>query len=276
MTKSASHKIGSVEIFSLSDGNGEFGEELFSGAKPSQIKELLETANKSKIETNFNALLIRDKNGITLIDTGMRGLSGPETGHLPEAMASVGVAASDVDRLVLTHLHPDHIAGAISPEGSAVFDAAEVFVTSAEIDFWSNLDNFPDEDSQNFQQLAASVLKAYEGKIRSVGKDEEISSGISMIDLPGHTPGHVGILIDSGDESFVFATDIFHAQDLQLTNPEISIAFDVDKELAIATRKRFFDMVADEKTYFTAGHILGAEIGQLERFGSGYAFVAAS
>ncbi|MDE0530997.1 MAG: MBL fold metallo-hydrolase [Albidovulum sp.] len=276
MTNSASHKLGSFEIFSLSDGSAEFGSELFSGAESSEINELLVNANKSKIETNFNSLLIRDESGNTLIDTGMRGLSGPETGHLPAALAEIGIAESDIDRLVLTHLHPDHIAGAVTPDGSAVFDAAEVFITSDEIVFWSNLDNFPNEEARKFQQLAASVLNAYDGKIKSVDKDAEISSGISLMDLPGHTPGHVGILIDSGDESFIFATDIFHAQDLQLANPEIAIAYDVDKELAVRTRKRFFDMVASDATYFTAGHILGAEVGQLERYGTGYAFVASS
>ena len=276
MAHSASHTLGSIEIFSLSDGNGEFGKELFSGAEPSQIEELLKRSNKSKIETNFNALLIRDENGTTLVDTGIRGLFGPETGHLPEALESVGVSPSDISRLVFTHLHPDHIAGAVTPEGDAIFKTAEVFVTSAEIEFWSNPDNFPDEESRNFQQLAASVLNAYEGNISNVGKDAEISPGVSMLDLPGHTPGHVGILIDSGDQSFIFATDIFHAQDLQFANPEISIAFDTDRELAVKTRKRTLDMIASEKTFFTAGHVLGAEIGQLEKLGSGYAFVAAS
>ena len=275
MTNPASHAVGSIEVICLSDGDGEFEEGLFSGAEPSEIRDLLGNANKSKIQTNFNALLIRDEHGSTLVDTGLRGLAGPSTGHLPAALKSVGVNSSDIDRLILTHLHPDHIAGAVTPDGDAVFESSEVFITSDEIDFWSDPDNFQDENSRNFQQLAVSVLSAYEGRISNVGKDASVAPGISLIDLPGHTPGHVGVFIESSDHNFIFATDIFHAQDIQFANPGISIAFDTDKELAIETRKRTLDMIACDRIFFAAGHTLDAKIGQLEKRGSGYAFVPA-
>ena len=104
----------------------------------------------------------------------------------------------------------------------------------------------------------------------AVGSDSEIASGIHLVDLPGHTLGHVGVRIDSGGAQFLYAADILHAQDLQLADPNLCAAFDADKDQARETRRRTLDMLATDGILFSGSHFLDRVIGHVERSGSGY------
>lgn len=264
--------VGEAEVIVLQDGATEFGADVFPNAEPETIDAILKEAGESVIETSFNAFLVRIGGQTVLVDSGVRDLFGPVAGRLPEAMSEAGVAPGDVTHLVLTHLHPDHIAGAVDSDGNAVFGNAELFVTEAERSFWIDDGNFTGagDDVAAWQALAKSVLAAYGDRLSLVAGDAEPVSGLTLIDLPGHTPGHVGFRIDSGNDSFVSICDVVHGQVLQFADPEICAAFDGDRARAIASRKRVLDMVAADRLPFSGGHILGAGIGYLERSGSGY------
>ena len=156
-----------------------------------------------------------------------------------------------------------------------MFGNAEVFVTATEHAFWTDDGNFAGADgtATDWQALAKSVLSAYGDRVTLVRSDAELAGCVTLIDLPGHTPGHVGFRVDSGTDSFVSVCDVVHSQVLQLADPEICAAFDGDRSAAIQSRKRALDMVAADRLPFSGGHVLGAEILFLERSGSGYRLV---
>ena len=144
MSRTSKISIGSIEVTSLTDGGAEFTADLFPNATEAELNALIAAAGADKIETNFNAFLVKNAGRTLLVDAGPRDLMGPTAGFLNDALVEAGVAPEDVTDIFFTHLHPDHIAGALTPEGAAVFANAEVKVSDADHDFWKNGD-FSDE-----------------------------------------------------------------------------------------------------------------------------------
>lgn len=273
MSRISKTSVGDIEIISLTDGDAEFGAELFPNATESQIKALLDSAGTQVIETNFNAFLVKSGDRTLLVDAGPRDLFGPTAGFLSDAMAEAGVAPGDVTDVFFTHLHPDHIAGAITPEGAAIFANAEVKLSDADHAFWTNADNFTDDTLKQWAGLAGMVVGAYGDRVSTLSGEAEIIPGITMMMMPGHTPGHAGFRADSGGQGFIHLGDMVHAPTLQLANPEISVMFDIDADTARATRKRGLDMAATDGLACSGGHMLRPTLGQIEKAGDGYQFV---
>jgi len=272
MSQTSRISVGSIEVISLTDGGAEFGAELFPNATEDELNTLIAAAGAEKIETNFNAFIVRNAGRTLLVDAGPRDMFGPTAGFLSDAMAEAGVAPEDVTDIFFTHLHPDHIAGAITAEGAAVFDKAEVKVSDIDHDFWKNGD-FSDETLQQWAGLANMTLNAYGERVSTISGEAEIIPGVTMQMMPGHTPGHAGFRVDDGGQGFIHLGDMVHAEKIQLANPEISIAFDIDADTARATRKAGLDMVATDGLACSGGHMLRPTLGRLERSGDGYRFV---
>ncbi len=273
MTNVVSHTIGNIDIAVLTDGATEFGTEVFAGTDPDTIAHLLSNIGRTTLDTNFNALLIRLDGKIVLVDAGLRDLFGPAGGRLPDALDELGIANDAISTLVITHLHPDHIGGCITAEGEAVFKNAELLVAETERSFWNGQDVASlTEDQQDMHSLAMSVLSAYSDRLTCVKASAGIGQGISLVPMPGHTPGHLGVQIESAGETFLYFTDIINSPYLQLQDPNICAVFDVDREQAIATRQSILDRLAHEKTLCSGGHILAPALGYIERRKTGYAF----
>lgn len=275
MSRTATRKIGSAEVTILTDGALAFPPDYFPKTDGGHINELLDAANTSDIDTNFNAVLIRDGDRLTLIDAGPRDLFGPSAGYLPEALQEVGVTPAQIHLLFATHLHPDHIAGMITPDGSAVFRNAELCITAGEHAFWSDeaVTNSAGAPVSEWGGLARSVLAAYGDRLRIITGGDEIAPGLTSVALPGHTPGHSGWRLSSGDEQLIHVGDIVHAPALQVADPEIGIVFDIDMDTARQTRKRLLDELASDGALFTGGHFLHPAFHAVERKGSGYRLI---
>ncbi len=265
-------KVGDIEITAITDGSAQFTPELFPGTDAAHIGELIKAAGKSDIETNFNAFLVKTGTATVLIDAGPRDLMGPSSGGLANALEAAGLSTGDITHLVITHIHPDHVAGALTADGQAVFENAQMFIAEADHSFWTDPGNFTtaNEMVANWHQIALTLNRAYGERVTPVADSAGIVSGVSLMPLPGHTPGHVGVRIDDGSESFLHVADIVHAQDLQLADPEIAVVFDLDADVARATRKRTLDMLANEQAVFSGGHIIAPKFARLERAGAGY------
>ena len=272
MSRISKMSVGSIEVTSLTDGAGQFTPDLFPNATEEELNALIAAAGAETIETNFNAFLVRNGDRTLLVDAGPRDLMGPTAGFLGDALAEAGVAADDVTDLFFTHLHPDHIAGALTPDGAAVFKNAAVTVADTEHDFWKNGD-FTDETLSQWAGLANMAISAYGDRMSVLSGEAEIVPGVTMLMMPGHTPGHAGFRVDDGGEGFVHLGDMVHAEKIQLANPEISVAFDIDADTARATRKKGLDMVATDGLICSGGHMLRPTLGRLERAGDGYRFV---
>lgn len=271
MSRINSTKIGDIEIIALTDGATQFGAELFPGTEEAEINAILSGAGLDAIDTNFNAFIVKSGPDTMLVDAGPRDLFGETCGFLRQAMAEADVAADEITHLYFTHLHPDHIAGALTPEGKAVFTNAQMIVSEADYKFWSS-EVFADETLSQWQGLAKTAIAAYAKNTEQVADGATLVNGVTTLALPGHTPGHMGFRADAGTDSFAHVGDIAHAPTLQFTNPEIGIAFDIDMDTARKTRKRTLDMVASDGMLMSGGHMLRPNIGTLTRAGNGYTF----
>ena len=269
MPHTVTRRIGDAEVTILTDGATAFGPDLFPGTDPGHIAALLAAAGAQGIATNFNAVLIRTGGRLVLADAGPRDLFGPACGKLPAGLAEVGVAPEAVDILFATHLHPDHIAGMITPEGAAVFPNAELVLPQAEAAFWSDPSNVAGapENVVHWGALGRAVMAAYADRLRTVAPEGQIAPGLTALPLPGHTPGHSGWRLEGG---LIHVGDIVHAPALQVPDPEIAIVFDMDRDAARAQRKRLLDMIAADGLMFTGGHFLHPAFHRLERAGAGY------
>lgn len=266
-------KVGDIEVFILKDGETEFGLETFSGTNQSEINELLKVNHRKSIETNFNAFLIKSGGKNILIDAGAGTLFGPVAGNLSKALAEIGVINDDISNIIATHLHPDHIGGMISETGEQVFKNAALTLTQDEYSFWNKEENF--KSNPEDQNLPLSVLAAYSENLNLTSGNADLGLGLSAIDLPGHTAGHIGIMISSGNDQMAIVGDIIHAQYLQINNPEIGVVFDQDVDQARQSRKRILDLLASEKIMFTGGHLLSPAVGYVESNGLNYSWVQA-
>lgn len=272
MPRTVTQTIGDAQVSIITDGTFSFTPDLFPGTAPEHIDSLLAQAGTSEIATNFNAVLIRSNGRVILADAGPRDLFGPTCGYLGEGLTELGVTTAEVDTLIATHLHPDHIAGMITSDGSAVFPNAALHVAEADRNFWSDSSQFQGALSgiADWASLAQAVLAAYGDRLEILRDGAEAAPGLSGLALPGHTPGHFGWRLDSAGQSLVHVGDIVHAPALQVADPEIAISFDLDMDTARAARKRLLDQLASDGTAFTGGHFLQPAFNKVVRDGSGY------
>lgn len=271
-TRTQTHPLGTAEVSVITDGAVTFTADLFPDTSQDTIDTLLARAKADAIQTNFNATLIRTGGRVVLADGGPRNLFGPTCGFLGEGLAELGVTPDQVDTLLTTHLHPDHIAGFITPEGAAVFPNATLYVTQGEYDFWGDPANFTGAlaGAADYSALARAVFAAYADRMEVVASHATIAPGLSLFDLPGHTPGHAGWRLESEGQQLLHVGDIIHAPALQIANPDIAIVYDLDMDTARVTRKRLLDELATDGALFTGGHLVAPKFLRVVRDGSGY------
>ena len=272
MPHSVTRRIGTADISIITDGATEFPADLFPETDPAHIGRMLEQAGQSTIRTNFNAVLLRDGTRTILLDAGPRDLFGPGCGKLPAALEDLGVAPDQVDTLFATHLHPDHIAGMVTPDGGAVFPNATLVLPEAERSFWGDEGNFTGAlaGAADWATLARTVMDAYADRLRPIAADATIAPGLTALPLPGHTPGHSGWRFEADGQMLLHVGDIVHAPELQIADPQIAIAFDIDMDTARKTRTALLDELATDGALFTGGHLLHPAFTRVERTDTGY------
>ena len=277
MSRIARKKFGTSEVVAITDGATELESELFPNADSDRIGRLLAAAGKSGVETNFNAYLVKHKGKKILVDCGAGVEFGPVAGNLMEGLAAAGVSTDDIDTIIFTHLHADHIGGAFGADGKAAFPNAKIVMSTQELAYWRGLEGNDDLDENVAAWLALSkkLLSAYEGEIRTVEAGGGIADGMKFVSLIGHTPGHQGVEFESEGESLVLIGDLVVAQDMQLPEPDIQCNFDVDKDKAAKTRKNMLEELASSGKLCSGSHFLRPAIGHIERAGSGYSFASA-
>ena len=275
MSRISEIAVGSLKVVALRDG------ELFlpSGAlvnlSEQDLKTISNDENSRLAYSNVNAYLVQSKDQNLLIDSGCRDLFGPTCGFVQEALKEAGLVPSDITDIFLTHLHPDHIAGTIDTDGTAVFENATLKVLDLEYNFWSSQDFDETEvNGADWANLAKAVLHAYKDRLETLSFDSDIAPGVSSVSIPGHTPGHSGFRVDDGLESLIQMGDILHVPNLQLINPNVATVFDIDPEAALKSRREVLDMVSTDKMLCTSGHMLDQKFGHLEKNGTGYNFIA--
>ena len=265
----ATFSIGKITLVSLVDfPDGAHDVKLFSGASPETINALVPSG---QAPSSINAFLVRTGGKNVLIDTGLGAKSG---GVLARNLASAGLSPSDIDIIILTHLHFDH-SGGLSVEGQAVYPKAVLKISSMEQKFWLAPDASDPKNNPyiNFASAKAAVAP-YAGRLQSFSFGDEVAPGITAINAVGHTPGHTAFMIESEGHKVLAWGDTVHAIALQLPNPEIYPAYDYDPLAATAVRKAVLKKVSAENIPVAGAHIPYPGVGRINASpnGQGYTF----
>ena len=274
MSRIVDVSIGKIKVTALRDGEVALPGDVLLNLSEDDAATIAADENNGLSQTNINAHLIRSGDRVMLVDAGARELFGPTCGFLVDALAEAGVSPGDVTDLFFTHLHPDHVAGALTPEGGAVFENAALKVVDTERSFWTEgRFDAVEVNGADWAGLAQAVLGAYAGQIESIASDGELMPGVTAVSIPGHTPGHAGFRVDSGSQSMIHLGDIMHVPVMQLIDPRVATVFDIDGEAALVSRKRMLDMVSADQLLCTSGHMLSPKFAHIERTSTGYALV---
>lgn len=274
--------VGDFVVTALYDGYIDLHNKLFKGAAPEDFKALLErmfVESEKGAQTAVNAYLIHAGDRLALVDTGTAKAFGPTLGAILDNIRASGYDPAQVDVVLLTHLHPDHAAGLVTPDGKAAFPNADVWAAKAEADFWlseATAAQMPEGMLPMFK-MAQGAVAAYQaaGRFKTFAAGEALPvNGVASVAAAGHTPGHSGYLVKSKDVSLLIWGDIVHSHAAQFVNPDIALEFDVDSAAAIATRKRLLNEAAAAKLWVAGAHLPFPGIGHVRADGDGrYAWV---
>lgn len=264
-------QIGDFQITALSDGTMSASLELLSGIEKSDAEAIQKSAGIADPgDIHINCYLIRGRGRVILVDAG----AGPQNnavGQLHVNLAAAGVSPDDVDTILLTHCHPDHIGGLLDPEKQPFFKHAEIMLHPLEAQHWQDDEklSMANARGQHNFRLARQTLNAYAQKLRFFNGDK-IADAILPVALPGHTPGHTGFRIDADDQCLLIWGDIVHYPLIQSEHPNVSILFDTDPVQAEETRKNILEHAVSKKMLIAGMHFGQAGFARILRKGNGY------
>jgi len=274
-------QVGDLEVTSLWDGTASFDPHWLLGQKAIDgvIKALPDDPHL--LDAADAGFLVNTGKQLIFVDVGSGTWFGNGSlGRMEGSLPSAGYKPEEVDLVLVTHLHSDHIGGLTTQDGKRVYPNADVYVAKEESDYWLTPENAAKapKAAQPFfpsaQAIAAPYIKA--GKWRTFSGSEPIVDGMQIVPLHGHTPGHTGYEFSSKGQKILFWGDTIHAQRVQVPHPEVTVVFDIDPAVAAPTRKELLSKLAREDVVIAGPHMLFPGLGRLHKAGSGYSWVPVS
>jgi glyoxylase-like metal-dependent hydrolase (beta-lactamase superfamily II) len=260
--------VGSVEIVSVSDGVMRAPPSaMFAGIPPELYTAALgdDLAPDGTFAVNFGSFLVRSAGKTVLVDTGAGPKIGPAMpgGKLLESLAAVGVRPADVDVVVNTHLHIDHVGWNCSERDGAfapTFPNAEYWIARKEWDYWTD----PVIVAEEGPHLKTDVLPLRDSpQLKLVDGEAAITPELSLLPTPGHTPGHASIAVSSGGEQAIILGDVAH-HPLHLVRIWIAVLDELPR-LSRRTKRALADRLIEEQILVAAGHFSPHHFGRLVR-----------
>ncbi len=207
----------------------------------------------------FTPTIVNTGGELILFDTGL------DTAGTTEALAAGGYTPGQVDKVVLSHLHGDHIGGLLT-DGAPTFANAQHMTAGAEFDFWAGAEN--DGFEGNVRPIAE--------RIDFIGDGADIGSGVTGIMAAGHTPGHMVYRLESGGQNLILFADLANHPVLSLANPDWHFGFDGDPDAAVESRRRVLTMIAEERIPAIGYHMPFPSMGYVDTRGEGFHWVPES
>jgi len=277
-------KLGGFEVATIMDSKV-----IRSGLTPSfggeaAAAEVKALAKANRIDADlyehpFTPTLVNTGKELVLFDTGNGSLRDEyeqlkgrlPAGNLVARMAQAGYKPEDVDVVVLTHGHPDHIGG-LTKGGVPVFSKARYVIGAAEFDFWNKGENVREARKFN-RELYMKIVVPLANQATFIKPGEEVVPGIRAVDAAGHSPGLLAFMIESEGKRLLNWADTCNHYVVAIQRPDLHLDVDDDKEKAVATRKRILEMVASEQIPVAGFHMPFPGLGYVEKAGSAYRWV---
>lgn len=231
-------QLGGATVTTLAERQQTIGKEILIGATDDILKRY---APGGSVSNAVNAFLVRAAGKTVLVDTGL-GLK------LLDNLKSAGVGAGDIDAVLITHMHRDHIGGLLRG-GVAVFTNATVYIARREFEHWKQKGT----DAQIIADAYAGRFRLFHPQKLEDGKPAQLVRGVTAFAADGHTPGHTVFLVEGQTKKLLIWGDLTHAALLQIPHPEVAVTYDVDAAQAVESRKRVLAYVATNEIHYVGG-----------------------
>ena len=272
------YRIGDIEVTAINDG---YADRSLEGYVKNVALAEVETEisklhhGKGKIRVPYNSLVLRTGGKTVMIDAGNGDSGAPTTGRWMANFKAAGFDPKDVSTVLLTHLHGDHINGLRLKSGQGMFESAEIKLPEAEHAFWmddARMNAAPPAMKGAFENVRRVLASVPADQLVRFEPGAEVAPGITSVAAFGHTPGHTLFTVKSEGQSFAYVADLTNVPSLFARSPDWSVTFDMDKEMARATRRKMFDMIVKEKMMAGGFHFPFPAFGTIDPAGNGYQF----
>ena len=271
------YKVGDFEVTALSEGIAR-NPNVQNMALNQSLPDIQKALNAAFLPTDhvvnqFTVLVVNTGRNLVLLDSGFGDNGAPTVGSLIPNMQAAGIDPKNIDTILVSHFHGDHISGIRAKAGAANFPNAEVMVPAVEWQFWNDASN-QSKVVDAFKPGFPNVKRVFD----PIGKDlkqyeygKELVGGITSVDARGHSPGHSAFLISSGNGKLLVTSDTVNHQIL-VRNPDWNLWADMDPGMAASARKRLLDMAAADRIQIATYHLPFPSTGYISKQGSGYEF----
>jgi glyoxylase-like metal-dependent hydrolase (beta-lactamase superfamily II) len=268
-------ELGDAEVTVVSDGPLPLGDPsgTFTGVPKEEVKKMLSDnfLNPDNVVLEQNSPIVNTGDKLILFDTGM-GTSkafGPTTGQQQKSMAAAGIKASDIDAVVCTHAHIDHIGGIVGADDKPLFPNAQVYITQSDFDYWTDEGKLGGPYKDFIVQARKNLLPVRD-RIVFIKDNQEFLPGVTALAAPGHTVGHTIFMVTSAGKSFCFLGDLSHHAVLLLERPRMEFSYDTDPKQAANSRVKMLEMLAANKTPVMSYHFAWPGYGHVAKAGEGF------
>lgn len=228
----------------------------------------------STMQVGFTPVVVNTGANLVLFDTGNGAARRPNAGLLGERLTAAGINPADIDTIVITHCHPDHIGG-LMEAGQPAFPKARLVINEAEWAFWSAEDKLQGATERTAKVVQANLVPL-KSQLDIIKAGADVVAGIRTVDLSGHTPGMMGAFIESGGKTLMLVADLTNHAVMSLQRPNWHVRFDMDKERAGYTRRTVLQQIAAERMPFIGYHMPFPAVGFVEAAGDGFRYVPMS
>jgi glyoxylase-like metal-dependent hydrolase (beta-lactamase superfamily II) len=231
----------------------------------------------SVLPTPFTPIVINTGTKLVMIDTGTGGQFPEPSGSFLANLSAAGIERKDIDIILISHFHTDHINGIRDKDGGMVFPNAEIHVAAPEWAYWMDDANMMKvKDTERSAWLnARRIFRDIDAKVQRFENGKEFAPGIRAMFTPGHTPGHTSFSVASGNASMLVLGDVTNNPYLFLRNPDWQGSFDVDGPLAVETRRKVFDRASADRMLLQGYHFPFPASGYVNKTARGYDLVPA-
>ena len=276
------YKVGSHEITVVTDGVNrfKFPDGFVTNKTRAEVNEGLAAAfllpAPDMIAIPYTPIVINTGSKLVVMDTGTGEAnlerSKGAAGQFQANLKAAGIDRNQVDTVIISHFHGDHINGLLTADNKPSFPNAEILVPAAEWKYFMDDAEMGKQTSERMKGVFAGVRRVFDGlnrKVTPYEPDKEVAPGITSVATYGHTPGHNSFIVASGDSKVFVQADVTNLP-LFVRNPGWHAFFDQDGDMAETTRRKVYDMLAAEKMLVQAFHYPFPALAHIEKTGTGY------